>query len=151
MLCNGLPVKTYSENTYVIKEGSNEGKLYILKSGNLLITKQSDEGENVIIGLVKKAGSVFGEVSVLTHVNSMATVRTTDTCEFYVIENAEEYIETHPALCAHIAKLLARRLSHVTERLYVEKANAKAQAAKAAEEKPELVNELLQTTVLQDH
>ena len=111
-ICRDLPVWSYEPGDVIIHEDRKDGRLYILKKGAVEVRKA---GQPVIT--TTTPGAIFGEVSALLQAAHSASVVAAVDCEFYVAENAEEFLQAHPGLNLHIARLLAFRLQRVTQQL----------------------------------
>ena len=104
-----LPLYKLAPRAVMITEGGKTGKLYILKSGDLEVVR---EGSSV--AAIAEPGSVIGDMSVLLDEPHSATVRTRGGAEVYIAENPDAFLEAHPPVARHIAKILALRLQKTT-------------------------------------
>jgi CRP/FNR family cyclic AMP-dependent transcriptional regulator len=107
-----LPVETYRAGETILTAGSKSGRLLILKSGAVVILKNSVE-----IARVKEPGAVFGEISALLNLPHTAEVRTLENSEFHVADAA--LLGKDPIALLHVAKILAWRLV-VADEAFVE-------------------------------
>jgi CRP-like cAMP-binding protein len=107
--CKDQPEKTFAAGEVLLQEGRRAGILYVLIDGEVEIVKR-----DVQINVVSDRGAIFGEISVLLNVPHMATVRACKPSRLYVIDKARRFLEIHPELAFHIAKLLGQRLRLVT-------------------------------------
>jgi CRP-like cAMP-binding protein len=107
--CKDLPTKAYNAGDILIHEGRRSGVLYVLIEGEVEVLKR-----DVQINVVRDAGAIFGEISVLLNVPHMATVRASRPSRVYIVEKARRFLEVHPDLAFHIARLLGQRLRLVT-------------------------------------
>jgi CRP/FNR family cyclic AMP-dependent transcriptional regulator len=98
-----LPLASYGAGETVFTEGTNTGRLMILKTGAVSIVKGGVE-----IAQVAEAGAVFGDLSALLGQSHMADVRTLEASEFHVTEIA--LLAQDPATLLSITVGLARRL-----------------------------------------
>jgi CRP/FNR family cyclic AMP-dependent transcriptional regulator len=98
-----LPLATYGAGETILKAGSKTGRLLILKSGAVVILKNSIE-----IATVDEPGAVFGEISALLDQPHSADVRTLEDSQFRVADAAQ--LANNPNAILYIAKNLARRL-----------------------------------------
>ncbi len=96
----------------LIRQGGRSGTLYVLKSGELEVTR-----DGTFLNSVNRPGAIFGEMSVLLERPHSATVRAVTDIEVYVIADALRVLETHPAWTLQIARLLAQRLDSTTVQL----------------------------------
>lgn len=60
---------------------------------------------------------MLGEMSILLDNPHMATVRCTKDSEFYVVDNASDFLHSNKDITYHLAKTLAQRLNGVTSYL----------------------------------
>jgi CRP-like cAMP-binding protein len=111
-ICNGLPECQLPAGEDILIENGDSGRLYILKAGAVEILKK-----DLQINVVSTPGAVFGEVSLLLKRPHMATVRTLQPTSFYVVDDGIEFLQAHPDINLHIARLLAGRLNSVTNYL----------------------------------
>lgn len=95
----------------LFREGDQSRELYMLITGGVEVSKQGQ-----IIASIQEGGSIIGEISFLLGSPRTATVRTTASSEFLVIEDVEQLIETQPALMARVARVLAERLAAMDEK-----------------------------------
>jgi CRP/FNR family transcriptional regulator, cyclic AMP receptor protein len=93
----------------LIKQGGRSGALFVLKSGEMEVTR-----DGKFVSSVNRAGAIFGEMSVLLDQPHSATVRAVTDVEVYVIANALSVLESHPAWTLQIARLLAQRVNSTT-------------------------------------
>lgn len=98
-----LPVVTYRTGDTVIGAGLNTGRLLILKSGAVVILKDSVE-----IARVDQAGAVLGELSALLGQPHIADVLALADSQFHVADAG--LLEKDPMALLHVARIMARRL-----------------------------------------
>jgi CRP/FNR family transcriptional regulator, cyclic AMP receptor protein len=107
-----LPVWSYEPGDTVIHEDCKDGKLFILKSGAVEVSKR-----NQPLNRSASPGAIFGEVSALLNTAYTASVRALEPSEFYVAEDGAAFLRQNSTLNLHIARLLAFRLQRITEQL----------------------------------
>jgi CRP/FNR family cyclic AMP-dependent transcriptional regulator len=66
------------------------------------------------INTVSEPGAIFGEISVLLNIPHMATVKTLAPSRMYLVERANEFLQSHTDIAYHLAQLLAQRLHGIT-------------------------------------
>jgi len=93
----------------LIKQGGRSGSLFVLKSGELEVTR-----DGKFVSSVNRGGAIFGEMSVLLEQPHSATVRAVTEVEVYIIADALKVLESHPAWTLQIARLLAQRVNSTT-------------------------------------
>jgi len=107
--CQELPEKTFGPGEVLLAEGEKEGLLYILIEGEVEVLK----GDFQIV-TISETGALFGELSVLLDIPHTATVKTLTPARAYVVERANEFLQSHTDIAYQLAKLLARRLHGMT-------------------------------------
>lgn len=98
-----LPLATYRAGEAIIIAGSKTGRLLILKTGAVVVLKDSIE-----IARVKEPGAVFGELSALLDQPHTADVRALEDSEFHVADAA--LLGRDPVALLHVARVLAWRI-----------------------------------------
>lgn len=111
-LCRPLEITSVAAGETLLPEGGCTGLLYVLVDGEVEILKGTFQ-----VDTVSEPGAIFGEVSALLGTPHMATVRTVGPCTVYRIEQAGDFLAAHPELALGIARLLAERLTSVTNYL----------------------------------
>ncbi len=89
-----LPVTSYGPGETVFVEGTNTGRLLILKQGAVCIVKGGTE-----IAKVARSGAVFGEISALLGQPHTADVRTLEASEFQIAD-AEALLRRNRRRCS---------------------------------------------------
>ncbi len=133
----GLPLATYRAGETVLAAGSKSGRLLILKSGAVVILKDSVE-----IARVEEAGAVFGELSALLDLPHTADVRALEDSQFHVADAALSVRD--PVVLLQVAKILAQRIVAANSNLVELKKQLKAgQSPGALSKMLEKVQEVL--------
>jgi CRP-like cAMP-binding protein len=107
--CAGLPRQAFAAGEVLLDEGKTSGRLYVLSEGAAEVVRG-----DTVVATVTEPGSVFGEMSILLGVPHTATVRAATAGYGYVIEDAREFLASHPEIAFLIARLLAQRLNAAT-------------------------------------
>ena len=118
----------YPKGHYLLKEGETQNCIYVLKKGAVKILKNSQE-----IALCDQRGDMFGEVAALTGEECSSTVRLAENSEFFVIQDADQFLVQNASTTLFIAKMLARRLASTTR----SHAYTKMEVAELARDKPQ--------------
>lgn len=105
-----LALASYKAGETVFAEGTKTGRLLILKSGAVSITKGGVE-----IARVAEPGAVFGELSALLDRPHGADVRTLEPSEFHVADAAQ--LLQDPAALLYVTMVLARRVDGANQAL----------------------------------
>jgi CRP/FNR family transcriptional regulator, cyclic AMP receptor protein len=101
-MLSALPVTTYHAGETIMSDGSKTGRLFILKSGEVAVLKNSAE-----LARVDQPGAAFGELSALLDQPHLADVRALQDSDFHVADVT--LLEKDPVLLLAVARTLARR------------------------------------------
>lgn len=107
-----LKFEWFPAGSVVLEQGTQTGKLIVLKDGELEVTR-----DGRFISSTRSPGAIFGEMSLLLEKPHTATVSAVTDVECYVIEDALKVLETHPSWTLQIARLLAQRVNNTTQQL----------------------------------
>lgn len=101
----------------ITRERPGEG-LYVLLSGRCDVYDQNDDGKDVLLAELKE-GDVFGEMSMLWHKSTCASVKASTPCVVLRLprESFNEVIMTHPQILETLTALSERRARHNQELL----------------------------------
>ncbi|MCZ6671942.1 MAG: cyclic nucleotide-binding domain-containing protein [Verrucomicrobia bacterium] len=103
--------KIYPMGSFIITEGSGGDFLFVLSRGAAKVTRESEEGREVIFAFLKK-GDVFGELSILDGRERSANIVTLEETEVYILDRNEfvKFMAGYPAISVHLLQELARRI-----------------------------------------
>jgi CRP-like cAMP-binding protein len=107
---SALPVTTYHAGETIMSDGSKTGRLFILKSGEVAVLKNS-----ATLARVDQPGAVFGELAALLDQPHGADVRALQDSDFHVAD--VKLLEKEPVALLSVARVLARRLVIANEGL----------------------------------
>jgi CRP-like cAMP-binding protein len=111
-LIQGREVRRFEPGQIVLEQGAQTHCLYVLIDGKVEVVK-----DDVRVSTISEAGAIFGEISALLQGDHTATVRALTLCDFHVLENPRELLQTSPSICFEVCVLLARRLDLLTRYL----------------------------------
>jgi CRP-like cAMP-binding protein len=106
------PLRVFEEGDVVLSEGSRTDRLLFLKHGAVDIMV-----DDVEVVRADEPGAVFGDVALLLDQPHKADVRAVQPSSFFLIDDAETFLDHEPAVLLYIAKVLARRLDAVNHLL----------------------------------
>ena len=98
-----LPVESFDAGAAVFAEGTKTGRLLVLKSGSVGISKSGTK-----IARVAEPGAVFGELSALLDLPHTADVHALEHSEFHVAAAAD--LLNDPAALLFVTTVLAQRV-----------------------------------------
>lgn len=110
--CREREAKRFAPGDVLIREGGQDGTLYILIDGQVEVLRKDTQ-----VSYIDEPGSIFGEMSVLLDMPHSATVKALSETRAYVIEDAIKFLMSDPAIAIEVASLLARRLYYTTSYL----------------------------------
>jgi CRP-like cAMP-binding protein len=110
--CQGREAKSFKPGDILIREGGQDGKLYVLIDGQVEVMRKDTQ-----VSYIDEPGSIFGEMSVLLDMPYSATVKALSDSKAYVIDDAIKFLMSDPAVAIEVASLLARRLYYTTSYL----------------------------------
>jgi CRP/FNR family cyclic AMP-dependent transcriptional regulator len=108
-LCEQMPETTFRTGEVLLRENERGKTLYVLIAGEVEVLKG-----DVQVSSTSQPGSIFGQISALLDIPHTATVRAVENCRAYVLDDGSEFLEQNPELALDLARLVARRLQHVT-------------------------------------
>ncbi len=106
------PARRYAPGETIIEQGTTTGKLFFLTEGSVEIIK-----DGVRIAVAREPGAVFGEMAAFLQKPHAATGRALEPCVFHIVDDAHHAMESNPALCFHVCRIMAGRLETLTEYL----------------------------------
>jgi CRP-like cAMP-binding protein len=109
--------KTFRKGQNIFREGQKGDVAYLIKSGQITISRTIDNKEVVLETL--EPGKVFGEMAVVTEAPRAATAVADDTSELVIIDQdfLNKALEESPQIVQRLADNLFARLRNTTERL----------------------------------
>ncbi|MBN9308683.1 MAG: cyclic nucleotide-binding domain-containing protein [Devosia sp.] len=110
--CKGRVAHTFRAGHVLIREGGQDGKLFVLIDGQVEVLRQDTQ-----VSYIDEPGSIFGEMAALLDMPSSATVKALSTVKAYVIDDALGFLGGQPEIALYVATLLARRLYYTTSYL----------------------------------
>ena len=111
-LVQELPRRQYDTEDVILDERKKLGFLAVLESGSVEIVRQGAE-----IARVMSPGAILGEVSMLLDRPHMATVRALEPTTVFLMEDPAAFLQAHPEINVQISRILAYRLSLMTNYL----------------------------------
>ena len=109
-MLSALPVTTYHAGETILRDGSKTGRLFILKSGEVAVVKNSAE-----LARVDQPHAVFGELAALLDQPHGADVRALQDSAFHVADVT--LLEKDSVLLLAVGRTLARRFVIANEGL----------------------------------
>lgn len=118
--------ESFQIRDFIIDERKNNGRMYFLLSGQVVISKMDENGQIVVIGRADaKASPCFGESVLLGSLMKSASVTAHSPCECYSLsaKDFENFMASHPFVVASIyrnmAKVLFERLIKANQDIFI--------------------------------
>lgn len=104
-LASHIHKRVYSPGETIIKEGDRGAEFFIVCKGDVMVTVREQEVSRM------RAGSFFGEMSLLTGEPRSASVTAIGEVELLVVDHElfREILKSNPSLCQEMSKILAKR------------------------------------------
>ena len=120
-----LRQREFPPNQVVVKEGGPGDSMFFINGGSVEVRKKDPNTGIEFLLTELKAGTCFGEMSLLTGKPRTATVRTLEPTLCSVLESRdfEEVIRTHPKVAMALSRVLAQRLEESNEQSGLEYVN----------------------------
>src|SRR5690606_615407 len=110
--CQGREAKTFKPGDVLLREGGQDGRLYVLIDGQVEVLRKDTQ-----VSYIDEPGSIFGEMSLLLDMPYSATVKALSDTRAYVIDDAMKFLQSDAEIAIYVASLLARRLYYTTSYL----------------------------------
>ncbi|MDK2868642.1 MAG: uncharacterized protein PWP51_2970 [Clostridiales bacterium] len=111
-------IKQFAKDEVIFSEGEMGNALYILLSGKVIVSKQSDfDGESIVLAELD-TGAVFGEMAVIRDHFRSATLTAVQPVITLCIprENFSKFIMLEPRYAHTMLKTLAMRIQSVRQK-----------------------------------
>ncbi|HEX6827650.1 MAG TPA: Crp/Fnr family transcriptional regulator [Burkholderiales bacterium] len=118
LLANVTVTRQYPRGMLVLSEGAEADSLYCILSGSVKVTISDEEGEEVILSILK-GGEYFGEMAVIDEHPRSANIVTLEPCEMLVVEKREflKNLAANFELTLQVMRGLTRRLREADKRI----------------------------------
>ena len=118
LLANVTVTRQYPRGMLVLSEGAEADSLYCILSGSVKVTISDEEGEEVILTILK-GGEYFGEMAVIDEHPRSANIVTLEPCEMLVVEKREflKGLAANFELTLQVMRGLTRRLREADKRI----------------------------------
>lgn len=115
-LAERIDLQRYTAGESIFNYGDPGHALYIIRSGEVEIFLNNDQGEKIVLE-TSKAGDVFGEVSLLDNGPRTASVSALSNVEVLRLDRAhfEDYVRQYTPAALNLLSVAARRLRRTDE------------------------------------
>ena len=111
-LLHTLPRTSVPAGETIFEQGESSGFLMFLLEGSVEVVE-----DGMIVDHESRAGSVYGELSVLLGNPHMAEVRAASESVMVKVENPIQFLLDHPEVSLHVSRTIAERLTAATRYL----------------------------------
>lgn len=115
-----IKVEKFPANSYIIKEGQEGDKMYILNKGSARVEKNTLSKDKFIVSNLRDDMNIFfGEVSLMDNDLRSASIYTITDAECFIItkDDFDKFCEENPHIGYHITKEIAKLLSSRLRRI----------------------------------
>ncbi|MEO8091437.1 MAG: Crp/Fnr family transcriptional regulator [bacterium] len=110
--------RSFPRGVRVFHEGDNSDACYIVRSGDLRVTREHSDGRAITLATLA-AGDIFGELAMLDGEARSASVETLSDAELLALPATDmrRTLAEHPAISVKLIVALTRRLRETNERV----------------------------------
>ncbi len=110
--------RSFPRGVRVFHEGDNSDACYIVRSGDLRVTREHSDGRAIALATLA-AGDIFGELAMLDGEARSASVETLSDAELLALPaiDMRRTLAEHPAISVKLIVALTRRLREANERV----------------------------------
>jgi CRP/FNR family transcriptional regulator, cyclic AMP receptor protein len=103
--------KFYKKDSTVLHEDETGSALFVIISGRVKISRESDDGKEVILTILNES-DFFGEMAILDGMSRSATVTAIEESELFLIQRVDFLIllQEHPEISVALLQELTQRL-----------------------------------------
>lgn len=114
-ISGSFELRQYAPNQRIVEEGGASDRFYLVKSGELLVSKLDHAGQDRTLAVLSP-GDLFGEIGLLREVNRTASITTLSHSQLYELgrEHFNALLGSNPAFAEFLQQLhLVRALQNV--------------------------------------
>ncbi len=110
--------RSFPRGVRVFHEGDNSDACYIVRSGDLRVTREHSDGRAIALATLA-SGDIFGELAMLDGEARSASVETLSDSELLALAAADmrRMLSDHPTISVKLVVALTRRLRETNERV----------------------------------
>jgi CRP/FNR family transcriptional regulator len=110
--------RSFERGVRVFHEGDNSDACYIVRSGDLRVTREHSDGRAIALATLA-SGDIFGELAMLDGEARSASVETLSDAELLALPATDmrRLLADHPAISVKLIVALTRRLRETNERV----------------------------------
>jgi len=114
VLAERCQVEGFGPKVMIFEEGARGDKMYMIESGQVIVSKKSHYGQQQIA--VLGPGDFFGEIAILKHIPRTARVTTKTACQFLTLD-MHNFLQIYANLPGHVRDdmqiIVAKRLAQL--------------------------------------
>jgi CRP-like cAMP-binding protein len=110
--------RSFPRGVRVFHEGDSSDACYIVRSGDLRVTRQHPDGRAIALATLAQ-GDIFGELAMFDGGTRSASIETLSDCELLALPAADmrRVVSEHPEIATKLIVALTRRLRETNERV----------------------------------
>ncbi len=110
--------RKFLKDAVIFEEGSVGDYMYLIREGQVKVTKMSDDGREKILEMLEP-GDFFGDMSLLDREPRSASVKTTLACVLLALSRQDflDLLRQNPEVSMEMLRVLSRRLRETDEQI----------------------------------
>ncbi len=110
--------RKFPKGATIFEEGVSGDYMYVISSGQVKVTKMSDDGREKILEILAD-GDFFGEMALLDHEMRSASVKTTVDCVLQALSRQDfiALLRRNPDIAMELIRVLSARLRETDEQI----------------------------------
>jgi CRP-like cAMP-binding protein len=110
--------RKFPKNAVIFEDGSLGDYMYLIREGQVKVTKMSDDGREKILEILG-TGDFFGEMALLDREPRSASIKTTRPCTLLALSRQDflGLLRQNPEISMGIIRVLVRRLRETDEQI----------------------------------
>ena len=110
--------RKFPKNAVIFEDGSLGDYMYLIREGQVKVTKMSDDGREKILEILS-AGDFFGEMALLDREPRSASIKTTRPCALLALSRHDflALLRQNPEISMGIIRVMVRRLRETDEQI----------------------------------
>jgi CRP-like cAMP-binding protein len=110
--------RKFPKDAVIFEEGSVGDYMYLIREGQVKVTKMSDDGREKILEMLEP-GDFFGEMSLLDREPRSASIKTTQACLLLALSRQDflDLLRQNPDVAMEMIRVMARRLRETDEQI----------------------------------
>ncbi len=117
-IANLLIDRKFPKDAVIFEEGSVGDYMYLIRDGQVKVTKMSDDGREKILEMLEP-GDFFGEMSLLDREPRSASIKTTSACLLLALSRQDflDLLRQNPDVAMEMIRVMSHRIRETDEQI----------------------------------